>query len=438
MRRLSAATASLRYDRAAASAGVVHLGLGAFHRAHQAPVFDALLDAGDTRWGIAAVAMRSRELARTLGGQDGLYSLAERGAAPLEPRVIGSILRTIVAADDPAGTVALLARPETHLVTLTVTEKGYPLPEGDVGATPPGLLAAALDLRRHAGRAPLTVMSCDNRSGNGAAARAAVLAAAERLALPDAARDWIAREVAFPATMVDRITPAPTAAMVARSSAALGLDDRAAVWTEPFWQWVAEDIFAAARPDLAAHGVQLVGDVAPWEDAKLRLLNAAHSALAYGGLLAGHDHVHQAIADPRLRVLIENLWDEAATTLGRGPLDIAGYRRALLARFANPALPHALRQIAADGSQKIPSRLLTTIGMRTPAASPAAAQAVGAWIAALASGLPLADPLIDTLRPLARAGDVVALLVAIGVDPAFAPPIAARLQPDAAHATVRS
>ncbi len=416
MKRLSAIAAP--YDPAAIGAGVVHLGLGAFHRAHQAPVFDALIRAGDRRWGVAAVAMRSRALAATLAAQDGFYSLAERDGGLLAPRIIGAVVKTAVAADDPAGVVALLAAPETHLATLTVTEKGYLLPDDDITATPPGLLAAALDSRRRAGLAPLTVISCDNRSGNGAATRAAVLAAAERLALDDAALAWIEREVAFPSTMVDRITPAVTEAMIAESSAALGLEDRAAVWTEPFWQWVIEDRFAGARPDLAAHGVQVVADVAHCEVAKLRLLNAAHSTLAYAGLLAGHSYVHQAIADSRLRAMVEALWDEAAATLDAHVIDIPAYRRSLLARFANPALEHALIQIAADGSQKVPPRLLATLAARGSA--PAVAAAVRAWIAALASDLPLNDPLLDRLRPLARAGDVPGLLAAIGADPALA------------------
>lgn len=423
MPRLGAdAAGALGYDRARAQVGVVHLGLGAFHRAHQAPVFDALLRAGDLRWGIAGVAMRSPEVVAALDAQARLYTLTERGPAGAAPRLVGAILDTAVAAADPGRVVAMLAARDTHLATLTVTEKGYLLPDGGaVAASAPGLLARGLAARHAAGLAPLTVLSCDNRSGNGAATRAAVLAAGERLAIGDAALAWIAREVAFPATMVDRITPATTAATIAETAAALGAEDRAAVWTEPFWQWVVEDRFAGARPDLAAHGVQMVADVAPWEEAKLRLLNAAHSALAYLGLAAGHRHVHEAIADPALRAAVEAIWDEAEATLDRGTIDVAAYRRALLTRFGNPALPHALIQIAADGSQKLPPRITETIAARRPAPSPALARVVAAWIAALASDLPLADPLLETLRPLARAGERSAILARIGVDPALVP-----------------
>lgn len=425
MTRLSATTASLAYDRAKIATGVVHLGLGAFHRAHQAPVFDAILASGDSRWGVAAIAMRSRGVAQVIDEQDGLYSLAERSDAPFAPRVIGSIVQTAVAADDPAAVIALLAAPETHLVTLTITEKGYALSECGVDATAGGMIAAALDQRRRAGLAPLTVISCDNRSGNGEAARATVLAAAGWLKLDAETIDWIERDVAFPSTMVDRITPATTDAMIAETSKALGFEDRAAVWTEPFWQWVIEDRFAGEKPDFAAHGVQIVADVAPWEDAKLRLLNAAHSTLAYAGSLAGHTYVHEAIADPKLRAMVEAVWDEAAVTLDAKVIAIPAYRAALLDRFANPALAHALIQIAADGSQKVPPRLLATMKARLPDESPAVARAVSAWIDTLRSDLPLSDPMLDRLRPLARTGDIAAIFDAIGADPA----LAAHVQP---------
>lgn len=415
----------LGHDPRAAAIGVVHLGLGAFHRAHQAPVFDAMLRAGDRRWGIAAVAMRSRPLAAALAAQDGLYSLAERADAPIAPRVIGAIRETMVAADDPGRVAARIAAPDVAIVTLTITEKGYALPPGDVSATAPGLIAAGLAARHATGAAPLTILSCDNRSGNGRVTHAAVAEAAGRMGIAADARAWIDAACSFPDTMVDRITPAATDETIAANSAALGLADAAALWTEPFWQWVIEDRFAGPRPPFAAHGVQLVAEVAPFEAAKLRLLNAAHSALAYRGLLAGHRFVHQAIADPALRTMVEALWDEAAPTLDARVIDIAAYRRATLARFANPALPHALAQIAADGSQKVPPRLLATMAARGGRDSPALAGAVAGWIAALASDLPLADPLLDPLRAAACAGDVAAILAQIGGDVALAPTIAA-------------
>ncbi len=400
-----------RYDSATIRTGVVHLGLGAFHRAHQAPAFDDLLAQGDIRWGIAGVAMRNPVLVANLVTQDNLYSLSERSNSGGSPRIIAALRSLHIAARDPGDVVAKMADPDTHLVTLTVTEKGY-LDHGPT--SPAGLIAQALEQRRAAGLAPLTILSCDNRTGNGAFTREAVLAAATLAQIPDAGLRWIAEQVAFPASMVDRITPATTPAMIAESSAALGFQDDAAVWTEPFWQWVVEDRFAAARPALDSVGVHIVADVEPWEKAKLRLLNAAHSTLAYGGLLRGHTYVHQAIADGVLRQLVEALWDEIATTLQPTVVDIPAYRTALLSRFANPALPHALIQIAADGSQKLSPRILTALVERhhRGLASPALASVFGAWAAALARIDGLADPALDTLRAVARSGEPAAAMVA--------------------------
>jgi fructuronate reductase len=213
--------------------------------------------------------------------------------------------------------------------------------------------------------------------------------------------------------MVDRITPATTPDMIAQSSIALGLQDDAAVWTEPFWQWVVEDRFAAARPALERVGVQMVADVEPWEKAKLRLLNAAHSALAYGGLLSGHRFVHEAVADAGLRRLIDALWDEVSTTLQPTVVDLPAYRAALLARFANPALPHALIQIAADGSQKLPPRIVAALAERNARGlvSPALASVFASWARALASIDGLADPALEALRAAARSGESAAVVV---------------------------
>lgn len=276
--------------------------------------------------------------------------------------------------------LAALVHPDAHLVTLTVTEKGY-LDRGPTSAA--GLIARALEQRYRHGLAGLTVLSCDNRAHNGAVAREAVLAAADTAGLAGDAVAWIEREAAFPSSMVDRITPATTLSMIDESSAALGFRDEATVWTEPFWQWVVEDCFAGARPDLASAGVQMVADVAPWEAAKLRLLNAAHSTLAYCGLLKGYRFVHEAIADFDLGGLIDRLWDEASLTIDEAVVDVPAYRAALRRRFGNAALPHALVQIAADGSQKLPPRLLATMDERAAQglASPALARRrrAGCW-----------------------------------------------------------
>jgi fructuronate reductase len=387
------------YDRSAVKAGVVHLGIGAFHRAHQAAVFDAALTAGDLRWGIIGVSLRSPGVCDQLVPQDGLYTLVEREGDARRLQVIGAVQTVLVAPEDPAAVVAALASPDTHIVTLTITEKGYKLDpatgalieaDADVAAdlasldaprTAPGFLVAALARRRAAGLAPFTAISCDNLPHNGTRLAQAVLRMAAAHDADLAA--WIEAEGAFPQTMVDRIVPATTDADVADLAALLGVEDRAMVKTEPFTQWVIEDRFAGPRPDFAALGVQLTDDVAPWEEAKLRLLNGAHSGIAYLGGLAGIDFVHEVVALPEGRHFVERLWDEAAATLSPPPgLDVAAYRAELMARFANAALQHRTRQIAMDGSQKLPQRLLATIAARraTGAPCPALALAVAAWM----------------------------------------------------------
>ena len=374
MRRLSDATlaglpaGTLRpgYDRAAVRTGVVHLGVGAFHRAHQAVVFDALIRAGDPRWGILGASLRSPTVAEQLNPQDGLYTVTVRDGAAERTRVIGAGRGVLVAPQDPARLVAAMAEADVHLVTLTVTEKGY-LPDDteDVAAprTAPGFIVAALAARRAGGLKPFTALSCDNLPSNGRRLAAAVLALARRHD-PHLA-DWIEAEGAFPETMVDRIVPATTEVDIDDLAARLGVRDEAMVKTEPFLQWVVEDRFAGVRPDLASAGAQITPHVAPWEDAKLRLLNGAHSTIAYLGGLAGVEFVHQFVARPAGAALVERLWDEAASTLDPPPgLDIPAYRTALMARFANPALQHRTRQIAMDGSQKLPQRLLASIAVR--------------------------------------------------------------------------
>jgi fructuronate reductase len=280
-----------------------------------------------------------------------------------------------------------------------LTEKGYRLdpatgdlmvddPEvaadlADITAprTAPGFVVAALQARKGAGLAPFTVISCDNLPHNGTRIRAGVLEMARRID-PDLA-DWIAAEGAFPQTMIDRIVPATIADDIDKLAARLGVRDEGMVKAEPFTQWVIEDRFAGPRPDFAALGVQLTDAVAPWEDAKLRLLNGAHSAVSYLGALSGHEHVHEAVAQPAFKAFIEVLWDEAETTLNPPPgLDIAVYRQELMARFSNSALMHRTRQIAMDGSQKLPQRLLAGAAERLAAGQGIDALALGvaAWM----------------------------------------------------------
>lgn len=387
------------YDRAAVKTGVVHLGIGAFHRAHQAVVFDDALAAGDLRWGVLGASLRSPGVRDQLNPQDGLYTLVVRDGADEALRVIGAGRGVLVGPEDPAALVAAMAHADVHIVTLTVTEKGYRLDpatgellvdDPDVAAdledlsaprTAPGFIVAALRDRRAGGLKPFTVISCDNLPHNGQRIRAAVLAMAARID-PELAR-WIEAEGAFPQTMIDRIVPATTPEDITRLEERMGLRDEGMVKAEPFTQWVIEDRFAGERPDFTALGVQLTGAVAPWEDAKLRLLNGAHSALAYLGALSGHEHVHEAVAAPAFAAYVEALWDEAEATLAPpAGLDITAYRQALMARFSNPALMHRTRQIAMDGSQKLPQRLLATAAERLAAGReiPALALGVAAWM----------------------------------------------------------
>ena len=406
MSRLSSATlatlpadvARPRYDRGAVRCGVVHLGIGAFHRAHQAVVFEQALNAGDLRWGIVAASLRSPGVRDQMAPQDGLYTMLVRDGVADRAQVIGAVQQVIVAPEEPDALLAALASPDTHIVTLTVTEKGYKLDPAtgalnesdpqlaadltslDKPQTAPGYLVAALARRRAAGLPPFTAISCDNLPHNGRRLRGAVLALAQRH--DPALAEWIATRGAFPETMVDRIVPATTAEDVAALGALLGVEDQAMVKTEPFLQWVIEDQFCGPRPDFGP-GVQVTAAVAPWEEAKLRLLNGAHSGIAYLGGLAGIDHVHEVLALPEARSFVDRLWDEAETTLSPpAELDVAAYRRDLMARFDNPTLRHRTRQIAMDGSQKLPQRLLATIAARLEAGQgiDALSLAVAAWI----------------------------------------------------------
>ncbi|SEJ54278.1 fructuronate reductase [Sphingobium sp. AP50] len=435
------------YDRSAMTCGVVHLGIGAFHRAHQAVVFDDALNAGDMRWGIIAASLRSPSVRDQMAPQDGLYTMLVRDGAAEQARLIGAVQQVIVAPEEPQALLAALASPDTHIVTLTVTEKGYKL-DPATGAliesdpqlaadlaslespqTAPGYLVAALALRKAAGLQPFTAISCDNLPHNGTRLRAAVIALAHRH--DPALADWIAAEGAFPETMVDRIVPATTADDIEALTRRIGVEDQAMVKTEPFIQWVIEDSFCGPRPDFGA-GVQVTAAVAPWEEAKLRLLNGAHSGIAYLGGLAGIDHVHEVLALPEARHFVESLWDEAETTLSPpAELDVAAYRRDLMARFDNPTLKHRTRQIAMDGSQKLPQRLLATIAARLAAGQgiDALALAVATWVRWQA-GLddlgqshqvddPLAAPIAEAL---AQATDPESRVAAILAFDAVVPP----------------
>ena len=400
-----------RYDPARAGTAIVHLGVGNFHRAHQAAYTDDAMAGGDTGWGIVGVSLRSAATRDALAAQDGLYTLIERDARGDRARSVGAVRELLVAPASPQAVVARIAARATRIVSLTITEKGYcragpgggldlgaPEIAHDLGhperpASAIGLLQAAA-VRRLLDRAPgFTVLSCDNLAGNGRITRELVLQFDDAIAVrhgataaarPAGLRAWIERELAFPDAMVDRIVPHTSAADRALARALSGLDDAWPVATEPFRQWVIEDRFAAGRPQWQHHGAQFVDDVSSWETMKLRLLNAAHSALAYLGVVAGLATVDRAIAEPALRGFIEAMWrDEVVPTLPAAVRAQAGpYCAALLARFANPALAHRTRQIAMDGSQKLPLRLVPTLRARLAANQPAqrVALAIAAWI----------------------------------------------------------
>ena len=377
------------YDRKAQSVGIVHFGIGAFHRAHQAWYTDLAMDGGDRDWAITGISLRSGDVAEQLNPQDGLYTLAERSGAGTHVRVVGSVRDVLVAGQRNASIAISLIAPQTRIVSFTVTEKGYcRAADGSLdfdlaerGSFYP-LLADAMAERRAAGCGGLTLLSCDNLAGNGPQLVRLMGEYLDRHN-PDLAA-WFEAECACPATMIDRIVPATTLADREAAAAALGgLEDRGAVVAEPFSQWIIEDHFATARPRWEMVGAELVSDVAPYETAKLRLLNGAHSALAYLGLRRGYAHVHEAIADPALRPIIEQIIRrEAATSFTpAAEQDLGAYADALLARFANPALNHRLIQIAMDGSQKIPQRWLETLQAHNERGQscPALLSAIAAW-----------------------------------------------------------
>jgi fructuronate reductase len=404
-----------RYDRMITSIGTVHFGPGAFHRAHQAFYFDRLLERDASR-AICAVSLRTSSVRDALAPQDGLYTLTELDAAPTL-RVIGAIREMLVATEDPAALSRRLAAPSTSLVTITVTEKGYCLDgAGELDPDHPdiardlrnpeaprsliGWLVRGLQLRQQRGLAPYLVVSCDNLSDNGSTLGRAVLAFAARR--DRALAGWIEERTRFPRTMVDSITPATDAALRSSVAQALGLRDEWPIQRERFAQWVVEETDFTAQPDWASAGVTLSRDVSAHERAKLRLLNGAHSTLAYLGLLAGLETVAQAMAEPALRAFIERLMIEDIQPTLTIPLgeDLAAYRQSILQRFENPAIRHQLAQIAWDGSQKLPIRILGTVADAIRAHRPLArlTLAVAAWMHFIRTRAVAATPIVDPLH----------------------------------------
>ncbi|WP_262030901.1 mannitol dehydrogenase family protein [Microvirga sp. Mcv34] len=414
------------YDRRAVTTGIVHLGIGAFHRAHQAVYTDDVL-ALDPRWGIVAASLRSPDTFDALAPQDGLYTLSVRSQAGEALRIIGSIGRVIVAPRATDDLLDAMADPRTKIVTLTVTEKGYchdpatgtlneahPDIVHDLAylRTPrsaPGFIVEALRRRRRAGVPPFTVLTCDNLPSNGRTVKRVLTRFAE-LIDPDLGR-FVESEVSCPSTMVDRIVPATSDQDRQRIGEALHVEDAWPVVTEPFTQWVIEDRFPQGRPAWEKAGAEFVADVEPYEHMKLRLLNGSHSTLAYLGYLAGYETVADTMADPAFVRLIEGLMDEEVTpTLHMPPgADLASYKRALIERFKNPALKHRTWQIAMDGSQKLPQRLLGTVRdrLRDGASIARLSLGVAAWMRYVTgidekgAAIDVRDPMAARLRELA-------------------------------------
>lgn len=397
---------------------IVHLGLGAFHRAHQAWYTDGAADRAD--WGIAAFAGRSDDLARTLERQGGVYTLVERGPQQDRFEHVESI-QACYGATQVTELLAALAHPDTAIVTLTITEAGYSLTpdgtpdQGDIAladdldrlrvcvdpstlrpTTPLGKLLVGLDARRRADAGPVAIVPCDNFPGNGTILGRAVLELAEAT-VPELAV-WLPDNVAFVSTSVDRITPRVEAGLENTVAEGTGWGDRAPVATEPFSDWVLSGAFPAGRPRWEDRGARFVDDIEPYELRKLRLLNGAHSLLAYLGLLRKHATVAQAMSDPFVAETVERWWDEAAATLSPS-VDTVDYREALTRRFLNARIEHSLAQISSDGLTKLGVRVVPVARWARDNSHDASASAliVAAWIAAVQVGL---------VGPDSRAADV--------------------------------
>lgn len=368
------------YSRQQLKSRIVHFGFGAFHRAHQALLTDRVLNTQGGDWGICEISLFSgAELMTALRAQDHRYTVLEKGPDGNQAIIVGAVNECCSATLDGMDQVLeKFCEPQVAIVSLTITEKGYCIDPAsghldltnsriahdlitpDTPHSAPGILVEALHRRRQRGLPPFTVLSCDNIPDNGHVVRQAVLDMAAKRS-PELA-DWITRHVTFPGTMVDRIVPAATPESLAEITSTLGVADPCAISCEPFIQWVVEDNFVAGRPAWETADVQMVEDVLPWERMKLRMLNGSHSFLAYLGYLAGYQHISDCMADPHYRRAVRQLMlSEQAATLVMPGVDLEQYADTLLARFANPALQHRTWQIAMDGSQKLPQRMLESV-----------------------------------------------------------------------------
>ncbi|AYY74814.1 mannitol dehydrogenase family protein [Citrobacter sp. TBCP-5362] len=411
-----------RYDRQQLQTRIVHFGFGAFHRAHQALLTDRVLNAQGGDWGICEISLFSGDrLMSQLREQNHLYTVLEKGANGNQAIIVGAVKECLNAKlDSLAAIIEKFCEPQVAIVSLTITEKGYCIDPAtgslDVSNpriihdmqhptephSAPGILVEALHRRRERGLSPFTVLSCDNIPDNGHVVKNAVLGMAEKRAAELAA--WIQQHVSFPGTMVDRIVPAATEESLDEITRELGVADPCAISCEPFIQWVIEDNFVAGRPQWEVAGVQMVDDVLPWEQMKLRMLNGSHSFLAYLGYLAGFQHISDCMQDSAFREAAYHLMmNEQAPTLRITNVDLSRYAASLIERFANPALKHRTWQIAMDGSQKLPQRMLEGIREHLARGSdwPLLALGVAGWMRYV-SGVDDAGATIDIRDPLSE------------------------------------
>ncbi|AVE59021.1 MULTISPECIES: mannitol dehydrogenase family protein [Citrobacter] len=411
-----------RYDRQQLQTRIVHFGFGAFHRAHQALLTDRVLNAQGGDWGICEISLFSGDrLMSQLREQNHLYTVLEKGANGNQAIIVGAVKECLNAKlDSLAAIIEKFCEPQVAIVSLTITEKGYCIDPAtgslDVSNpriihdmqhptephSAPGILVEALHRRRERGLSPFTVLSCDNIPDNGHVVKNAVLGMAEKRAAELAA--WIQQHVSFPGTMVDRIVPAATEESLDEITRELGVADPCAISCEPFIQWVIEDNFVAGRPQWEVAGVQMVDDVLPWEQMKLRMLNGSHSFLAYLGYLAGFQHISDCMQDSAFREAAYRLMmNEQAPTLRITNVDLSRYAASLIERFANPALKHRTWQIAMDGSQKLPQRMLEGIREHLTRGSnwPLLALGVAGWMRYV-SGVDDAGATIDIRDPLSE------------------------------------
>jgi mannitol 2-dehydrogenase len=420
------------YDRRRVTPGVVHVGVGGFHRAHQAMYHDRLMNQGTALdWGICGVGVMAadRMMQQALDAQDGLYTLVlKHSDGTWEPRVIGSVVEYLFAPDDPEAVIEKMAAPLTRIVSLTITEGGYNISDvtGEFDVTNPdviadlepdavprtafGLITEALRRRWKRSLMPFTVMSCDNLQGNGYLTKR-VFTAFARLRDPGLG-DWVEREVCFPSSMVDRITPVTTDADRAEVRERFGIEDRWPVVCEPYTQWVLQDAFTAGRPPYEQAGVQVVDQVEPYELMKLRLLNGSHQAMCYFAYLAGYRLVHEAAQDPLFQAFLLGYMDKEATpTLAPVPgVDLDGYKYTLIERFSNPQVRDTIARLCAESSDRIPKWLLPVVRQQLAAGGEIrrSAAVVASW-ARYAEGvdeqgepIEVVDRLRDSLMPLAR------------------------------------